>query len=193
MNELPRRAGWEGIRPSDRDRERVAELLREATAEGRLDFAELDERLAAAYEAKSYAALDVVTRDLPVPARGAGAPAPRGPVSRLALAVFSGFARKGVWTVARDFTAVCLWGGGVLDLREARFTGPDTRIRVFVLWGGMKIVVPEDAEVYVEGLGLMGLFGRRANGPGTPGAPRITIRGLAMWGHVATKRLPLGE
>jgi hypothetical protein len=190
MTDLPWRPGREGLRPSDRDREQIAELLREATAEGRIDFAELDERLSAAYGARTYAALDVVTRDLPVPGRPAGAPVDGGRVSRLALAVFSGFARKGVWTVPRAFTALCLWGGGVLDLREACFSGRDTRIRVFALWGGMKIVVPRDAEVYVNGFGLMGVFGRRASGPGAPGAPRIVIRGLAVCGAVSTKRAP---
>ncbi len=193
MTDLPRRPGREGLRPSDRDRERVAELLRDATAEGRLDFTELDERLTAAYDARSYAALDVVTRDLPVPGRARlQVPEPAAKagrrVARTAVAVFGAFARRGVWDVPRAFTALCLWGGGILDLREARLSAGDTRIRAFVLWGGMKIVLPQDAEVYVNGFGFMGLFGRRANGPGAPDAPRITVQGIALWGAVMTRR-----
>ncbi|BBA97218.1 hypothetical protein RVR_2859 [Actinacidiphila reveromycinica] len=190
MTGLPARGRREELRPSDRDREQVAEALRSAAAEGRIDFAELDERIGAAYDARSYGALDVLTRDLPAGAAGAAAPSTGRAAwgSRWAVAVFGGFARKGAWTVPRSITALCLWGGGVIDLSEARFTGPETRVRAYALWGGMRVVVPADAEVYVGGVGLLGLFGRRASGPGAVGAPRIRVQGLAMWGAVTVKR-----
>src|SRR5438874_9358737 len=54
------------LRASNADRERVAEILRTAATEGRLDLDELDERLAAVYRAKTYADLVPLTRDLPV-------------------------------------------------------------------------------------------------------------------------------
>ena len=60
------------IRVSDADRERVADRLREHFAEGRLSTDELDERIAAALSAKTFAELRRVTTDLPdpEPARG---------------------------------------------------------------------------------------------------------------------------
>jgi hypothetical protein len=61
------------MRAGDADRDRVAEILRAAYAEGRLDATELDERLAAVYAAKTVGQLAPLTRDLPVP--GAGPPA----------------------------------------------------------------------------------------------------------------------
>ncbi|MBD0292137.1 MAG: DUF1707 domain-containing protein [Jiangellaceae bacterium] len=64
------------MRASDADRDRVAEVLRDAHAEGRLSQDELLERLGAAYEARTYAELDRLVADLPRPAR---APAPRLP------------------------------------------------------------------------------------------------------------------
>ncbi|MCW2760664.1 MAG: hypothetical protein JWR85_865 [Marmoricola sp.] len=54
------------LRVSDADRHRVAELLREAAGEGRLDIEELDERLEAAYAAKTSADLVPITADLPL-------------------------------------------------------------------------------------------------------------------------------
>jgi hypothetical protein len=66
------------IRVSDADRERVADRLREHFAEGRLSSDELDERLAAALGAKTFAELRRVTKDLPDPERAAGAPGPAG-------------------------------------------------------------------------------------------------------------------
>jgi Domain of unknown function (DUF1707) len=188
MTDLPERADRGGLRPSDRDREHVAELLREAGAEGRIDTAEFDERLAAAYAAKTYATLDVLTRDLPATAPTAQAPARSGRRSGLAFSLLSGFARKGAWTVPPVFTAACLGGGGLLDLSEARFAEKETRIRAFALCGGMKILLPDDVDADVNGFGLMGLFTRKANGPGAPGAPRVTVRGFALFGGIMTKR-----
>ena len=62
------------LRASDADRERVAQLLRENAADGRLDMDELDERLETAYAARTFGELDALTRDLPVVAPQPGLP-----------------------------------------------------------------------------------------------------------------------
>lgn len=72
-------AGAPPVRASDAERDQAAEILRAGYAEGRLGRAELDERLAAAYAAKTRANLQELTSDLPgaVPAPGTpGRPAP---------------------------------------------------------------------------------------------------------------------
>src|SRR5437763_12121664 len=53
------------LRASDADRERVAERLRQATAEGRLLAEELEDRLGAVFSARTYGELDAVVADLP--------------------------------------------------------------------------------------------------------------------------------
>jgi hypothetical protein len=53
------------MRVSDREREEVVEKLREHAAEGRLDAEELDERLTAAYAARTRRDLAGLTTDLP--------------------------------------------------------------------------------------------------------------------------------
>jgi hypothetical protein len=53
------------LRVSDRDREAAADKLRAAHDEGRLDFAEYDERLAHAYSSVTYGDLDRLFVDLP--------------------------------------------------------------------------------------------------------------------------------
>jgi hypothetical protein len=53
------------LRASDADRDRVAALLREHYAAGRLDADEFSERLAAAYTARTIGDLDVLMTDLP--------------------------------------------------------------------------------------------------------------------------------
>jgi len=68
----------ENIRISDADRERVAERLREHYAQGRLTADELDERLTAAFNAKTYGDLRTVMADLPEP-ETVGAPGAANP------------------------------------------------------------------------------------------------------------------
>ena len=64
------------LRAGDADRERVAERLRLALDEGRLNLHEYDERLRDAYGAKTYSELDALLADLPE--RHAAVPAARG-------------------------------------------------------------------------------------------------------------------
>jgi hypothetical protein len=53
------------MRASDADRDRVAALLRENCAQGRITIEELEERLEAAYSARTIGQLQEVTSDLP--------------------------------------------------------------------------------------------------------------------------------
>ncbi|TDB99162.1 DUF1707 and DUF2154 domain-containing protein [Actinomadura sp. 7K534] len=185
------------MRAGDADRDRVAQVLRDAAGDGRLTLEELDERLDAVYAAKTYADLEPLTRDLPAPG-AAPAPAPSGaaawrplpgaPSWTGGIGIMSGFLRAGVWNVPRVFRAFAFWGGGKIDLRDARFEEPETTIRALAIMGGIDIVVPDDITVHVKGLGIMGGFDQRASGPGVPGSPTVVIRGLAFWGGVGVKR-----
>ncbi|MEU4348721.1 DUF1707 domain-containing protein [Streptomyces sp. NPDC023838] len=190
------------MRASDAERERVAEALRDAVAEGRLDMEEFEERLEAAYKARTHGELAPLVRDLPTPAVRPPSPpasASSGEVdwpsriggaatSRGAFAFWGGFGRKGTWTVGRTFTAFAMWGGGEIDLREARFESAETVIRCFTIMGGMGVTVPPELTVRVRGFGLMGGFGDRATGEGTPGSPRVTVTGFALMGGIGVER-----
>jgi hypothetical protein len=83
------------IRAADVDRDHVAGLLGTAYAEGRLSKDEYDDRLAAAFAARTYGELDRVIGDLPVPALSAQ-PAPPSaallPVSKFNGAAQASFA-----------------------------------------------------------------------------------------------------
>jgi hypothetical protein len=59
-------SGDGSLRAGNADRERVVAQLNQAFSEGRLDVAELDERVATAYAAKTLGELVPLTADLPV-------------------------------------------------------------------------------------------------------------------------------
>jgi len=65
--------GW-GMRASDREREAIVAVLRDAYTVGRLTLEEFDERTSAAYAGNTWGELRVLTADLP------GPPAPPQPV-----------------------------------------------------------------------------------------------------------------
>jgi hypothetical protein len=66
--------GRDEMRAADSDRQAVADKLKKALDEGRLDLAEYDERLQRTYAAKTYGDLDGLLTDLP---NVALAPAPQ--------------------------------------------------------------------------------------------------------------------
>lgn len=65
MNQTLPTSGAPPVRASDAERDQAAEILRAGYADGRLSRAELDERLTAAYAAKTRADLHNLTSDLP--------------------------------------------------------------------------------------------------------------------------------
>ncbi|ONI85857.1 hypothetical protein ALI144C_12135 [Actinosynnema sp. ALI-1.44] len=192
------------IRISNEDRERVAQILHNAMSEGRIEVAELEERLDAVYAAKTFADLEPITRDLPVTStpvpRPPSAPAPvYSPVSgsRIvpgampgpgnSIAVMSGVERKGDWVVPERHNAVAVMGGVEINLTHARFTAPETTIQCFAFMGGIEIYVPEDIHVIVDGFGFMGAFEDKSMGAQAPGRPVVRITGFAMMGAVEVK------
>jgi DUF1707 SHOCT-like domain/Cell wall-active antibiotics response LiaF, C-terminal len=200
VSNLPEPADPRLLRVSDADRDQAAEVLREAAGQGRLTLEELDERLDMAYAAKTYADLEVVTRDLPRVGQTVRAPVSSGefpserlggtPGSKFSVAIMSGAQRRGPWVVPPLYTAVAFMGGIELDLRQARFSEHEVTIQAYTVMGGVSITVPEDIEVDVSGIGFMGGFDHRASGPGVPGAPRLKVIGFAMMGGVDVVRKP---
>ncbi len=192
------------FRISDDDRHAVAEVLRQAAGDGRIDFEELDERLEATYAAKTYADLIPITADLPssnLVLPTAATPATTSTGGALTphrshekhLAVMSGVDRRGHWIVPEKTTVLALMGGANLDLREAEFSAREVTITINAIMGGADVVVAPNVNVIVEGMGIMGAF----NGPSsrypaelTPDSPTVRIKGIALMGGVNVHRKP---
>ena len=77
------------LRAGDADREAVAATLRRDHEEGRLDTAELEERLEQCYGAKTVADLDSLVDDLPRPREPLRRPRPQLWLAPLALVVIA--------------------------------------------------------------------------------------------------------
>jgi hypothetical protein len=189
------------LRISDDDRHKVAEILRQAAGEGRIDLTELDERLEQTYAAKTYADLVPITLDLPTtPNQAVAVPQPQtvptaytsqGRDSENHLAILSGLDRTGAWTVPSSMMVTCLLGGANLDLRQAVFSSREVVITVNAFMGGANIIVGPTTNVVMEGTGIMGGY----SGPPdllaseqAPDSPTVRVRGIAIWGGVNVER-----
>ncbi|MGU3500600.1 DUF1707 SHOCT-like domain-containing protein [Mycobacterium sp. C31M] len=182
-------SAWQNgsTRAGDAERAQAAQLLTDAAAQGRLSMSEYEQRLAKAYAATTHGELARLSADLPDLAATSNC-GPRKPApSTLLLAILSGFERRGRWNVPKRLTSFALFGGGVIDLRYADFTSPDVEIHTISIFGGQTILVPPEVNVDIHGHGVMGSFDHVGE-QGTPGAPRVTIRGFSLWGSVGIKR-----
>lgn len=192
------------LRVSDADRHAVAEVLRKAAGEGRIDLEELDERLEATYGAKTYADLVPLTADLPVVGTPHGTPAPTAPRPPLptpagpsydsSFAVMSETKRQGAWEVPAKHNAAALMGSVVLDLREAHLTAHETVIEAYAIMAGVDVIVNAWTRVVVDGVGIMGDFNEtrpKVDPELGPHSPVVRVKGLALMGAVNVRRKPM--
>jgi hypothetical protein len=195
----PARVDPADMRISDEDRHKVAEVLRQAAGEGRIDLDELDERLQATYQAKTYGELVPITVDLPVAGHGVPRPspapphAPVGPVPRYpsSVAVMSETKRTGSWLVEDGTTAFALMGSVLLDMREALFAAREVTVTASAVMGEVKVVVDAGTTVVVEGVGVMGEYTEqrpKVAFEAQPGGPVLRLRGIALMGSVSVQR-----
>ncbi|MEV4422535.1 DUF1707 domain-containing protein [Patulibacter sp. NPDC049589] len=202
-SELPARTGPPAppaLRASDADRERTADVLREAGGDGRLSVHELDERLDAAYAAVTRDDLEGLTTDLvatpshaPAPAAGTGRVVVRGgdAGTRWLVAVMGGVDRAGTWRIARRCTSISVMGGADLDLTHVEFDGQDVHLRVVCVMGGSDIRVPEHMNVSVSNLAIMGGNEVRiGHETPDPGGPTLHLHLVSVMGGSNVERGP---
>lgn len=191
------------LRVSDADRHRVAEVLRHAAGEGRIDFEELDERLEAAYSAKTYADLVPITADLPTRSGSEPGTHPNAPSVRQSaalepatsfgssVAIMSETKRQGVWLVPERHTAFSMMGSVRLDLREAQFESRDVTIYANSVMGDVTILVNAHTRVLVDGVAIMADFNEsRPKVPAelTPDSQVVRVKGFALMASVSVQR-----
>jgi hypothetical protein len=188
------------LRISDEERHQVAEVLRQAAGEGRIDLDELDQRLEATFSAKTYADLVPITADLPalgvrpVPAQRPAGHIVAGPSYQSSFAMMSETRRSGPWQVGQQHTAFALMGSVVIDLRQAIFPSREITINASALMGSVDVVVNPHTVVVCDGMGIMGDFSesRSRTVPETgPDSPVVRVRGVAIMGAVNIKRKPM--
>jgi hypothetical protein len=124
--------GRDEMRAADTDRQVVADKLKVALDEGRLNLHEYDERLQQAYAAKTYGDLDGLLTDLPTAKLSPSMPAPVSVSSRHATAAWLGHVWSS-WASAVSITTA-IWLVSTVASRDLQYFWP---IWVAGPWGAV--------------------------------------------------------
>ncbi|MFE9676206.1 DUF1707 domain-containing protein [Streptomyces sp. NPDC006259] len=186
------------LRASDADRDRIADILREALAEGRLTADEHAERVEGVLAARTVGELDAFIRDLPAahqrpasprmpaPNRPTAGAIPADPDDNL-VAVFSASVRRGRWRAGRRIHAYAIFGSVEIDLSEALFEYQQVVIKAVSVFGNVEILVPENVSLRGTGGGVLGNFEVDTLDSPDPDAPVVYVDGWSVLGNVEAR------
>ncbi|MGW1544613.1 DUF1707 SHOCT-like domain-containing protein [Streptomyces sp. NPDC002309] len=187
------------LRASDADRDRFADILREALAEGRLTAEEHAERVEGVYTAKTVGELEPWVRDLPGTHQARATPAfalaPRRPSDGAipaepdenVVAVFSAAVRKGRWRAGRRIHAYSVFGSVEIDLSEAVFEYQQVVIKAWSVFGNVEVRVPENVSLRGSGGGVLGNFEVDNQDAADADAPVVFVEGWAVLGNIEAR------
>lgn len=184
-----RTAPAEQLRASHEDRDRVIDVLRVAAGDGRLTAEELDERLEAAFSARTYGELAVLTADLPAGSQALAQP-PAVPKDVVRIECRSGnTSRTGRWVVPRRLE-VRITGGNVrLDFTDAIISHPSLQLDAEVRSGNLTIItrpgIAVDTDDVVVRSGNIKV--RSPWGTSAPVTLLITVSGQVRSGNISAR------
>ncbi len=178
------------VRAADVDREAVAERLRSAAAEGRIDLSELDERLEQAYLARTYGELRAVTADLPAdlprPASGSVLPEPETLVLRTTA---PNLKQGGRWTVPRKILAETKSGIITIDFTEAICVHAQVEVEAVTKTGWIRLILPAGWAAQVGPSSTnTSRISNKAPGTPAPGAPTVIVTGHPSLGPIKIRQ-----
>jgi predicted membrane protein len=101
-----------------------------------------------------------------------------------ATAILGGANRRLSAADFRGGDATALLGGCEIDLRDCGSEGGPAEINTLAFWGGIEIRVPEDWEVQVQGIALLGAYEDKTRTAVGEGRKVLIVRGTAIMAGV---------
>ncbi|GLR69283.1 LiaF domain-containing protein [Agaribacter marinus] len=103
------------------------------------------------------------------------------------VSILGGNERSGRWIVPSKINLVSIMGGSELDFTDAVFTSQKVTIRVFTLFGGSDIFVPENVNIISSAFCIAGGIDNKAPSIADKQAPVIRVEGLVLFGGLDIK------
>ena len=190
------------IRIGDQERREVDDRLRAALDEGRLTLTEYDERAALCWAARTRSDLDALVSDLPAPhppeqeteklPSPAPTPAPSPAAGRpVHQRVRGGIVGAVVLGVGLLFGVPALGAADGMSLFGSREVSvvDQAEVEVGVLFGSVRVVVPDDVRVRTNGTVVFGSLNcDQACSAGTGQQREIAVNGSGAFGSVNVMR-----
>ena len=177
------------LRASDADRDRVIDVLRAATADGRLTADEFNQRMEAALSSRTFRELAPLTADLGTPS------ASRAPESAQADDVMridqrgGSVQRTGRWIVPRRLELHPSWCDVTIDFTDAVIRHDTLHIEMRMRGGSLILVVGPGIVVDADSLvtRYTDVVIHPATEPGTPVRLRIHLAGRMRYGYIEAR------
>jgi hypothetical protein len=177
-------------RAGDADRDAVAEMLRIAAEQGRIDLSELEERLGLVNRAKTYGELDLLVADLPqvppsltLPGRGVE------PDTLVLSTTTANLRQAGHWVVPKRITAESTTGWITIDFTQALCAHREVTVEVVTKTAWIELILPEGWAARVGPLSTYtGHLSNKAADTPDPGAPTVTVTGDPAFGYIKIRQ-----
>jgi hypothetical protein len=167
-------------RASDADRDAVAEKLRVAATEGRIDLSELEERLGQLNRAKTYGELGALLADLP-----AGA----DPDTLVLRTTTANLKQAGRWVVPELITAESTTGWITIDFTRAACAHREVTVEVVTKTAWIELILPWGWAARVGPLSAYtGHISNKAADTPDPGSPLVTVTGDPVFGYIKIRQ-----
>ncbi len=184
----------ESLRASDSDRDKVAEVLHTAFAEGRITYEEHIERMESVLASKTFGELMAITADL-LPTTPTGyspsaalvPPQDYGDEPDRITAALSEVKRVGKWRVRRQSQTNTFMGSVYLDLTEADFDASVVELSGTQFMGSLFLRVPPGTNIRDETTSVMGSTSIKDIGEPNPSFPTVVIRGTNVMSEIKVR------
>jgi len=101
--------------------------------------------------------------------------------------IFGGSDRSGNWAVPKELRSISIFGGSNIDFSESKFAHQLTTIKVFCLFGGDNIYVPEYVNIVSKVFCIFGGVDNKAPSIADRNAPTVVIKGFCIFGGLDIK------
>jgi hypothetical protein len=193
-------------RPIETVRSEVIDQLIMNYSHGELSYEAFDRRLEQAMELANHQALADLVSDLPLAVDKAFVESKKqdlapnyitGEAEELdyMVNIFSGSTRGGAWKVAKETRYLSIFSGTDIDFTDAQFSQEVSRIKIFSLFSGDTIYVPENVNVISKAFCIFGGIDNLAPSQSNASSmnqkrinqPTIIIEGFSIFSGVSIK------
>jgi hypothetical protein len=98
--------------------------------------------------------------------------------------LFSGSDRSGEWRLPKELRVISVFSGCNVDLTDAIFTNSVLTIKMFNIFSGNNIYIPEGVNVQTKAFCIFGGVDNSVSSAGNPNAPTIIIEGFVLFSGV---------
>jgi len=185
-------------RPIETVRSEVIDQLIMNYSHGELSYDAFERRLDQAMELHCNKALVALTVDLPLSVDKAFVESKKQDLApnfvqgeaedvEHMINIFSGSNRGGAWKVAKEIRYLSVFSGTDIDFTDAQFSQQVVRIRIFSLFSGDTIYVPENINVVSKAFCIFGGIDNMAPCNAGNNAPTIIIEGFSIFSGIDIK------